>query len=80
MGTEGFFWLLRGLLLALCSDFAVSYQLEPIDALALESAHKIARRNSYDRSNLDLLSSETFLWGGMFISLYPGFQKLIRSV
>jgi hypothetical protein len=42
---------------------SLAIRLEPIDLLDHEEKHIVARDNDY--SKLDLLSTETFLWGGM---------------
>jgi hypothetical protein len=57
---------LRELLYGFCSALLIranfAFQLQPIDLLENEAKHVAVRDNDY--SKLDLLSFETFLWGG----------------
>lgn len=58
MGVQSLSWLAFGLFSALGS----AVTLQPLD-LPQHVGQKATRDNDY--SMLDLLSSETFLWGGM---------------
>ena len=56
--------LLSGLCSALLITGGLAVQLQPLDLLENDPRHVVARANDYSR--LDLLSAESFLWGGMF--------------
>lgn len=69
MGVQRLSWLAFGLFSALGS----AVNLKPL-GLPQNAGHKATRDNDY--SMLDLLSSETFLWGGM-LSFSPKFYNLL---
>jgi hypothetical protein len=64
MYSQHLFRLVYGLCSALLIKSSLAVQLQPIDLLEHEAEHVVARGNDY--SKLDLLSAETFLWGGKF--------------
>lgn len=68
MGPSRFSWLAYGLASALLSQVGCATQLEPIDILGNAPGQVVARDNDYTK--LDLLSAETFLWGGTYSCSY----------
>lgn len=64
MGPSRLSWLAYGLASALLSQVGSATQLEPIDILGNAPGHVVARDNDYTK--MDLLSAETFLWGGTY--------------
>ncbi|KAJ5094934.1 hypothetical protein N7532_007225 [Penicillium argentinense] len=87
MGLQRLSWLALGLLSALHVDVSSAVALKPLD-LVQHTSQKVSRDNDY--SKLDLLSSETFLWGGStgnsryalgnFTTFYPGKHENIISL
>lgn len=63
MGAPRLLRLLNGLCSALLITSGLAVQLQPLDILENDPHHVVARANDYSR--LDLLSAESFLWGGM---------------
>ncbi|KAJ5367900.1 uncharacterized protein N7496_007660 [Penicillium cataractarum] len=60
--TKPFSWLIPGLLLSPFYQIALSFELQPIASSLIETGRHATRDDDF--SVLDLLSSETFLWGG----------------
>ena len=77
MIAQPFAWLTSGLLLSSFYQVALSFELQPIGS-ALAGAGRHATRDD-DFSALDLLSSETFLWGGMNSVLQIIFPKRLLN-
>lgn len=63
MIAQPFAWLTSGLLLSSFYQGALSFELQPIGSALAETGRHATRDDDF--SALDLLSSETFLWGGM---------------
>ena len=63
MIAQPFAWLTSGLLLSSFYQGALSFELQPIGPALAETGRHATRDDDF--SALDLLSSETFLWGGM---------------
>lgn len=63
MISKPFSWLIPGLLLSPFYQIALSFELQPIASSLVETGRHATRDDDF--SVLDLLSSETFLWGGM---------------
>ena len=77
MIAQTFAWLTSGLLLSSFYQVALSFELQPIGS-AFAGAGRHATRDC-DFSALDLLSSETFLWGGMNSVLQIIFPKSLLN-
>lgn len=56
-------WFVPGLLLFPFCQIALSFELQPIVSNSVATGRHATRDDDF--SVLDLLSSETFLWGGM---------------
>lgn len=67
MGAQRLSKLLTGLCSALLITSGLAVQLQPLGLLENDPHNVVARANDYSR--LDLLSAESFLWGGMFSSI-----------
>lgn len=77
MGVRRLSWLAYGLASALFAQIGSSYYLQPIDEFEDGSGQVVAR--DMGPSNLDLLKSENFLWGGKSTTDHPARDKrLIR--
>lgn len=63
MVSQPFAWLICGLSLSSLYQTGLSFELQPIGSPLFEAGRHAIRDNDF--SALDLLSSETFLWGGM---------------
>lgn len=77
MIAQPFAWLTSGLLLSSLYQIALSFELQPIGSTLAGAGRHVTRDDDF--SALDLLSSETFLWGGMNSELQIIFPRRLLN-